>query len=53
MSQFLYYSIFDSLYLLQYMELTKKHFKNFLFLRSYFERLLMTVANESKQKEVS
>ena len=34
-------------------ELIKKHFKNFLFLRSYFERLPMTVASESKQKEVS
>ena len=50
---FLYYSLFDSLCLLQYTELIKKHFKNFLFLGSYFERLPMTVANESKQKEVS
>ena len=33
-------------------ELIKNDFKNFLFLRSYCERLSMTGTNESKQKKV-
>ena len=31
-------------------ELIKKHFKNFLFLRSYFERLSVTGTNESNKR---
>ena len=37
----------------QYTELTEKHFKNFLFLRSYFEKLSMTGTNENKHPEAS
>ena len=38
---------------IQFIEHIKKYFKNFLFLRSCFERLSMTGTNESKLKEVS